>query len=266
MAPELRSTGAMQLTEWLGRAASVAVAPVTFTTSVIRRARVFHPSGFVHRAEVTPHEFVPQSMHITATRLSGPALVRLSSALFQDERPDVLGVGVTIRGDAPPQDLLFASARSLLALPFAFATTNVHDFLANEYFAIAPFQLDGVGRVRMRLRPRRGPAPRRDGPPHTQLDDREVRIDEAAALGAAAFDLEIRPGRGGLRGLWVPFLTIQLHEEVELPDDALELTPFHDGRGLHPVGFVNAVRRLSYAASRAGRRLTRRGSTRVRPI
>jgi hypothetical protein len=98
------------------------------------------------------------------------------------------------------------------------------------------------------------------------LEDREVRVDEAAALGAAAFDLEIRPGRGGLRGLWVPFLTIRLHEEVELPDDALELTPFHDGRGLHPVGFVNAVRRLSYAASRAGRRLTRRGSTRVRPI
>lgn len=243
----------MQIREWLGRAASLAVAPVTFTTSALRNARTFHPHGIVHRAEVRPHERVPPSMATTATRLSGPALVRLSSAMFSGERPDLLGVGVSIRGDAPPQDLLFTTARHVLTLPFALITTNVHDFLGNDYYAIAPFDLEGVGRVRLRLRPRPHPEARKR-PGH--LVDREVRVDDAAAEDRAGFDLEVRVRNG----TWTPLLAIVLHEEVELPEDSLELTPFHDGRGVRPVGFVNAVRRLSYAASRAGRRVTRRGS------
>lgn len=205
----------MQIREWLGRAASVAVAPMTFAASA-------------------------------AARLSGPAFVRLSSALFHAERPDLLGVAVTLRGDAPIQDMLFATTRSLFTLPLAVFTTNVHDFLDNDYWAITPFELDGVGRVHLRLVPRPHPKPRRE---RGHLVDRETLVDEAAARGSAGFDLEIRP-RGGA---WTPLLAIRLGEEIELPEGSLRMTPFHDGRGLHPVGFVNALRRFTYAASVGGR-------------
>lgn len=243
----------MQLSEMLGRAVGVLAAPVMFTTSALRRARTFHPHGVVHRAELVPHPRVPLDLRTIATRLSGPALVRLSSALFaseKGERPDLLGVGIAIGGDAPPQDLLFATARSMFTLLPAVLTTDVHDFLDNDYFAISPFAIDGLGRVRLRLRAR---AP---SPHHPKADDRDVRVADAAATGRAAFDLEVQ--RGGRRAEWTPLVVVELHEQVEVPEDSLELSPFHDGRGVRPVGFVNAVRRAAYGASRRGRHLTGR--------
>lgn len=184
-----------------------------------------------------------------ATRLAGSGLIRLSSAWWKTgELPDLLGVGLRIgrddrEGEGDEQDLLFASARSLVTLVPAALRTDVHDFLANDYFAIAPYELEGVGRVKLKLRSR-GPSP--DG------HDRASRLRAAVEAGQTGFDLLVARGTGGTED-YEPFVHVWIGEPLELDDEKLRLTPEHAGRGLRPVGFVNAARRLAYDASRRAR-------------
>src|SRR5581483_3247415 len=122
------------------------LAPLTGTLSLLRRARMFHPEGAVYRARV---ETVPGPYAMLGRRLEGPALARLSTAWWRSGKEwlDALGIAIRVgrdpgaeakRGD---QDLLFATIRSPWTTPFAPLTTEQHDFLANDYYGVSPFEV-----------------------------------------------------------------------------------------------------------------------------
>jgi hypothetical protein len=229
----------MQALEWLGKGAGVLSAPITGGVAWLRRARMFHPRGLVHRVDVRLDTKVADDLRQAATRLAGTGFIRLSSAWWKTgEKPDLLGVGIRIGDD---QDLLFATARSLVTLLPATLTTDVHDFLANDYFAMAPFELEGVGRVKMMLKSR-GKSP--EGP------NREQRLLAALEAGQAGFELMVSRG-----GDYEPFVHVWIGEALELDEEKIRLTPENAGRGLRPVGFVNAARRIAYDASASLRRI-----------
>lgn len=204
------------------------LAPWTGLGAALRRARLFHPRGIVFAAEI-----VPLARGEVARRLAGAAIVRFSTAWWKRrEWPDVLGVAVR----AAEQDLLLATVRRPWLLPLAPLTTRVGDFLDNRYFGVSPFDVDGVGRVHLRLVPR-APAGG-DG-------SRAARLLAAARDGRARLVLETRR-RGGA---WEPLVEIVLGAPLELPDGALAFSPFRDGGGIHPRGLVHALRPATYRAS-----------------
>ncbi len=245
----------MQTTTWLGRAASLLLAPVTGGIAWLRAARMLHPVGVVVRAEVIPEPGLDPQLAAVADRLAGPALVRLSNAWWKHrEWPDALGVAVRLRSSASPpsvrpepgdQDLLFATIRRPFLLPIDPLRTDVHDFLANDFYGTSPFRVLGVGRARLRLRPVRS----RD----VLEGDRDARLARAIEAGDASFALEAkRFGRP-----WRRIVRIELGEEIDLDQEELRFSPFRDGRGITPVGFVHGLRAATYAASRAASRRAR---------
>jgi hypothetical protein len=253
----------MDAREAAGRIGGVLLAPLTFALSWARRARMFHPDGTLFRAEVRPlAELGPPDG--LARRLAGAGLVRLSSAWWRGgkEWRDVLGCALRF---GPEQDLLFATIRSPWTMALAPLTTETHDYLANDYYAVSPFEAEGVGLVKLRLR-RPPPVPLA----HPGHLSREEQLRRQVAAGQAAFTLEwLRlPPTRGLRGAvagaragtaldpaarWEPVVEVKLLEPVAMDQRALRFSPFRDGRGLSPRGFVHALRRAAYAASRAGR-------------
>lgn len=240
----------MKLREQIGRGVGWVLAPLTAAGSFIRRARLFHPDGVVYRAEVLPAASSGPAADVAA-RLAGPALVRLSSGWWKgdEERPDALGVSIRFRSDpsitaAPApgdQDLLTASFPSLWLLPVAPLLTDEHDFFTNDYYAMAPFDVQGLGRAKLRLRPRRVPA---DG-------DRAEIVERAIAAGLAIFELEAR--RLGPRSRYEPIATIRLLGRVVIDQEALRFSPFRSGRGIVPSGFVQAARIGTYYLSQLAR-------------
>ena len=240
----------------LGRVGGVALAPIWMTISALRHARTFHPRGVTLRADVLPRARVAPWGTIAA-RLRGPALVRLSSALWKQGEPiDVLGIAIRFTRreelDARPapgdQDLLFATIRRPWTMPFAPLSTRQHDFFANRYFAVAPFRVHGAGSVEWRLVPA-GPI---DGD-----GSREDKLARALDQDRARFVLEGRPYRRVVdlfrRRHWHPVADVVLREEVEIDQRALRFDPYRAGRGIWPAGFVHALRKASYAASQFGR-------------
>lgn len=246
----------MRLMEAIGRAIGWSLAPLAAGGSLIRRARVFHPDGVVYYAEVCPLA-TEGALEELSQRLAGTAIVRLSAGASRwrgVERPDVLGVAVRFKGSnersATPrrrdQDLLFESTPSLWRLPFAPLTTNTHDFLANTYYAILPFVVEGLGKVKWRLC---------SAGVSTTGKDRLERLEQAVSLGLAVLQLEVRPAKRG--GAWAPVATIELRERAEIDQDKLEFSPARSGLGICPVGLLQSIRSVVYPASQLGRRLAR---------
>ncbi|MFY0581207.1 hypothetical protein ACN28S_49405 [Cystobacter fuscus] len=108
------------------------------------------------------------------------------------EWPDILGAAVRflrqnhITEDAVPgdQDLLFSTMRHMWTIAPAVLSTRVHDFLENDYYGIAPFRVDGVGRVKLRLTSPRDATPRQGS--------RVERLQEAMSTGTAVLTVEAR--------------------------------------------------------------------------
>lgn len=224
-------------------------APWTGAGSLVRRARFLHPEGAVYRCDV---EAVPSTRHPDAAgRLAGPGLARMSTAWWRHGRelPDALGLALRLRrrgdaaADAQPgdQDLLLATIRHPLTTLLAPLTTHVHDFLDNDYYGVSPFIVDGVGRAWLRAR---SVGPSRDGV------DRGDRLARAVARGGARFVLELQHGRGQP---WEPLATVTLVEPIDVDQERLRFSPFHAGRGVAPTGFVQALRRATYALSQTAR-------------
>lgn len=237
--------------ERIGTAVGWLSAPLFGAVALARRGRVFHPEGAVFAARVEPLAVDGRTGRL-ALRLAGPALVRFSTALWRrgKEWPDALGCAIRFRHTDDPssdpevgdQDLLFATIRTPLATPLGPVGTHVHDFLANTYFATAPFDVPAVGRVRWRLIPE--PRMSTEAMPGA---DRGQRLRAAVASGDATLRLELRrtwhPG-------YTPVARIRLFAPVEVDQDRLRFSPFRNGRGIVPRGFVNALRHGAYAASR----------------
>jgi len=243
----------MRTIEALGRAMGGLLSPLTGEGSLIRRARLFHPDGVVYRAEARPLASAGAPSEL-ARRLAGPALVRLSSAWWRHEKelPDVLGVAVrfcettTPRAEAAPrdQDLLFASFQHIVTLPFAPITTNVHDFLGNDYHAVLPFYASGLGRVKFRLLPMHV---------RSASGSRRERLDAAVAAGMALLRLEVQKDKPG--SSWQEVGVIELLDRALVDQDALAFSAFRAGRGITPVGPFQMLRAATYASSQVGRRL-----------
>jgi hypothetical protein len=244
----------------LGRALGGALSPLTGALSALRHSRMFHPRGLLCRAEVEPAPAVPP-LAAVAEALSGVALVRWSSALWKrGEWTDVLGCAIrftrgplTTEPRADDQDLLLATIERPWSMPLAPFTTHARDFLDNVYFAVSPFQLDDLDgfaaeRVEWRVVP--------DCPPAGGAS-RSERLLSAMADGQARLRLELAPYRGPLSRpepeRFVSVARLNLTGPLELDQEALRFDPFRAGRGLHPVGFVHALRRATYAASQRRR-------------
>ncbi len=251
----------MNALETLGRALGVVLAPLTAAGSFVRKARLFHPDGVVYRAEITPLGNRPSS---AADRLAGPALVRLSSALWKGNKerwPDVLGVAIRFRGTADitplpgpgDQDLLLATMRSAWTLPLAPFTTNPHSFLSNDYHGALPFDVEGLGRAHLSLLSPRLPL---DGQPRAEA------LEAAVTQGVAVFELWARLSERGAR--IEPLVAVRLIERVSIDQEALRFDPFREGRGLSPRGFFQNVRRGTYLASQWAR--PRTASARGKPM
>jgi len=240
--------------DWAERAGVVggwALAVVTGAGAWLRRARFFHPEGVVYVAKVT-NAGTDARTRAVGERLAGAALVRFSSAVWRKhEWKDVLGMAVRFRRTAVPsaeaeptdQDLLCATIRSPWTTLLAAIPTRVHDFLKNDFHGVSPFQVDGEGRVKLRFR-----APEHERRPG---GSRQERLDLAVKAGRAVLTLEMRPLLA--LGRWQPVATVALEHPVRIDQATLRFSPFRNGRGVVPRGFVHALRVATYAASQAMR-------------
>jgi hypothetical protein len=241
------------VSEKYGMLVGSCLAPITAALSRARRARMFHPDGVVYQANVVPATLNPQLLPI-AERLAGLALVRFSSALWRGGRqwPDVLGAAIRFGwvgvkpGPALPQDLLLATIRFPWTMPFAPFATNFRSYLWNHYHAVSPFEVPGVGRVKIRLRsPRLG---------NGSMETRAEHLRQAASEGQARFELQFRRlDVGPLWRHWQPVASITLIGQFDADQAALRFSPFRSGAGIQPVGFVHALRLAAYAASQQAR-------------
>ncbi|HEX6273992.1 MAG TPA: hypothetical protein VFZ53_13180 [Polyangiaceae bacterium] len=224
------------------------LAPLTAAVSARRRARMFHPEGVTYLAEVAPSH-ASGELAAAANRLAGTALARFSTALWRGGRewPDVLGVALRFDGaQSSAQDLLLATVRFPWTTPFAPLATRVHTFAWNHYHAVSPFELDGVGPVKLRLR-----SPRIANP---TAQNRVQHLSGLAGEGRARFILECRRlALSVFARRWEPLAGITLREPVDVDQEALRFSPFRDGAGIHPRGFVHALRVAAYRASQEAR-------------
>jgi hypothetical protein len=250
----------------LGRAIGWVFAPIFGAVSFARRSRTFHPRGPTFHARVLTRDDVPPDLRPLSERLEGPALTRFSGALWKHaERLDVLGCAIRLRHDdrasalaaRDDQDILFATILRPWTMPFAPFTTHARDYLGNDYWAVSPFDVGLERPVYLKLHPIR--AWRHVGTTRT------VRLVREVERGDAILSLEIsyRP-----YGPWTPIAFVVLDAVAKLDGETLRFDPFHAGRGIHPHGFVQALRRGVYAASQLTRprHATRRisGASRLR--
>lgn len=246
----------MRILEAIGRAVGGIWAPAVALGSLLRNARLFHPDGLVRWARVEPIA-KDGMLGDFAQRLAGPALVRLSSAWWRNEKewPDVLGIAIRfvdskniqVQNPAPrDQDLLFATIRRSSLLPIAPLFTNVHDFLANDYYALAPFSIQGLGRVKFRLVPMRLPS---------DLGTRREKLEARVAAGTAILRIEMKNSKLGAK--WREVALVEIREKACVDQEALAFHPFRSGRGIVPVGPIQMIRAATYKASYLGRRLTK---------
>lgn len=241
----------MEWAERAGVAGGWALAAVTGPGAWLRRARFLHPEGVIYVAMVT-NVGTDERTRAVGERLAGAALVRFSSALWRKhEWMDVLGMAVRFRRTAvassepesSDQDLLCATIRSPWTTPVAAIPTRVHDFLKNHFHGVSPFQVDDGRRVKLRFR-----APKHEAHPGRS---RQERLELAVEAGRGVLTLEMRPLFAF--GAWRPVARLALEHQVRIDQAALRFSPFRNGRGVVPRGFVHALRVASYAASQGMR-------------
>lgn len=245
------------LRELAGLALGLLIAPLFARVSHARRARMLHPEGSTYRAALSPDPNVHSRWRELAERLSGPALLRFSGALWRGgfEHLDVLGIALRLRhasewtepAQSADQDLLFATIRSPFTMVFAPLTTRPGDYLANHYWAVSPFDIGQPRHVKFRLSPRRLQFEQLCS---ARVSDRNEGLRTEVLAGTVQLDLEVRD-TFSLR--FEPLATVHLLAPVSLDQAALRFSPFNAGRGVVPSGFVHALRRATYAASQWAR-------------
>ena len=221
--------------------ATIVLAVPIFLRSLVRGARAFHPHGTVCHAEVTALDAV------IGPRLAGRARVRLSGVAGGEnaERPGVLGIAIQLGAD---QDLALATFEAFLKTSEGRRTTDVADYLGNQFASVAPWRVRGLGVIWFRLIPHPDAAVAKTG-------TRVERLDADVAAGRARFLLEAReaPGRDG--PLLSRLAELRLIERMTDDDATFRMSMLRTGRGLIPTGFRNGIRAIVYPVSQLARRL-----------
>ncbi|MBL9017729.1 MAG: hypothetical protein JNL83_26300 [Myxococcales bacterium] len=213
-----------------------------FFRSLVRGARAFHPRGSVCRAQITALD------DVAGPRLAGAAEVRFASSTADENAPDPSIIGLSIKIRDRDQDLAFGTFESFAKAGKATETTNVADYLANEYASVAPWRVKGVGIAWLRL----VPVPEASAP-KTGL--RTERLDADIAAGRATFILEARSAPNPDGPLLCQLAKVRLTERVPADDPEHRISMFRTGRGIVPTGFRNGVRAIVYPVSQLARRL-----------
>ena len=186
--------------------------------------------------------------------------MRFSGALWKRERSfDVLGCAIRLRSDAKDttraagddQDILFATIRRPWTMGLSPFTTNAHDYMGNDYFAVSPFEV-GLGRpMYLRLRPAAAsPRDRARAAARDRHEGRDARLARAVGRGEARFRIDLARGPFGP---WTPLVALSLERAAMVDDEALRFSPFRAGRGVQPRGFVHGLRAGAYAVSQWAR-------------
>jgi hypothetical protein len=211
--------------------------------SRLRGRRSLHPVGAGYRGhlEIAGDRHRWPGVPLLERAATYPALVRCSrSTGLPEPLPDVLGIAVRLPGaygDGADQDLLFSSAPDRAVLRGVLFPAR--SFLRGAFSTLLPYQ---VGRRRLVLWLR--PVPKRPGGGGRAFAQLRRAVD-----GTAGFELW---AGGGLRR---PRVIGRLSLTGPLPDgvaDQVRFNPWTTGPGLRPAGWVNRLRRPSYAASQEG--------------
>lgn len=83
-----------------------------------------------------------------------------------------------------------------------------------------------------------------------QARERGARLDEAVARCEAVLRLELQIAGSPL---WAQVAEVRLLRRAEIDQAALRFSPFRDGKGLTPRGFVHGLRRATYLLSQLAR-------------
>ncbi len=225
----------------VGVLAALVVSIYIFFRSLVRGARSFHPRGTVCLAEVRALD------DVIGPRLAGPARVRFASSTAAENSPDpsIIGMGLKLGTD---QDVAFATFESFSKAGEAAKTTNVADYLANQYASVAPWRVRGLGPIWFRMIP--DPAA---NVPKTGL--RTERLDADIAAGRATFVLEAREGPGPDGAVHARLAEVRLTQRLPEDDPTFRISMFRTGRGVSPTGFRNGVRAIVYPVSQFARGL-----------
>jgi hypothetical protein len=223
----------------------------------LRRGRALHPvgAGYRGRLEITAGAGRFAGAELLAPGAGYDALVRFSrGAGLPEPLPDALGVAVKLPdayGPGRAHDLLVTSSADLpLVRRLLFPGRS---FLGRSFSSALPYLVAGR-RVVTVLASRRGPWPRTG----RALADLQV----AAATGELVYELRLAGSLG--RSRTVGRLTVGA--ALDRRDTAaLRFNPWTGGDGLVPVGWLNRLRRPSYAASQQGGREAGRPDQRTWP-
>ena len=238
----------MTPSERIGNRLGQMIAPLVNRVSHWREARTFHPRGDLARAHVDA--IGAGALAPLGHALQGTALVRFSNALWKAARwPDALGCAISF-GEPNADDeqhLLFATIRRPWTMPFSPFTTNVGHYLANDYFAVSPFEVPALTERRwLRITPEVKAA----APKASRWAERRDALSRSIDRGTATLLLQASSSPWGP---WESAARIRLTELIAGDPPALAFDPFVDGRGVVPTGFIHAIRLGAYAGSRRGR-------------
>ncbi len=219
----------------------IAAAALFSTTSAIRGARTFHPIGAAFEATFTVVEPAGVGVKLLDTPRTHDAVVRLSRGVgVREPWPDVLGLALRVvdaHGPGAHQDLLLATSGERPVVRHLFVPTT--SFGGIRFSSVLPYRLGD-----------------RDvlfGARSDDLDGRRLLlndIDRHRSTSPVRFTFDIAT----LRGPWEAFARVDIGRQLSgRTADALRFNPANTGGGIRPIGVLQAVRRLSYAASQAGR-------------
>ena len=91
--------------------------------------------------------------------------------------------------------------------------------------------MDGLGVVKFRLVPEVDAARGNEGM------GRLERLEDAVRRGTSVLHLQVKSEESGAE--WRPLATVALRERLDIDQEDLRFTPFHEGAGIEPLGFFS---------------------------
>ena len=225
----------------VGMLAALVVSIYIFFRSLRRKGRAFHKWGSVCRAELTALDAT------LGARFAGTARVRFSSSTSEENSPSASIIGLAIK-IADQQDIVVATFESFAKAGEGTRTTNIADYMLNQYGSVAPWRVPGLGPIWFRAIP----SPAATTP---KTGTRTERLDADIATGRATFTLEARRGPGPDGEVIARLAELRLLERAPTDDPAFHISMFHTGRGIKPTGFRNGLRAIVYPVSQLARGL-----------